>query len=262
MDLLKAKLTTQLKKQVCDLELTANFADEVVSHCTFLNYDKASMLFIQGSPADLAFYVFAGVVKIYCPRSNGTRILMNVAGPGDLIGYADFIDSRGRRAQVFEAEALTKTSVALITRDHMLRLLQSLDQGSRSRLIERVNSAWSSIAHRFGTFLSMSFRERLEFALKELGEKFGVRDSRGILLTLELTQSDFAEMIGSSRPMVSHLFAEMMKERVLLRQGKHIILAEPMADKAPDSSGQLKHAPKKAGTYEPVARDVKRVANM
>src|SRR5216683_1198290 len=88
MDLLKAKLTTQLKKQVCDLELTANFADEVVSHCTFLNYDKASMLFIQGSPADLAFYVFAGVVKIYCPRSNGTRILMNVAGPGDLIGCA------------------------------------------------------------------------------------------------------------------------------------------------------------------------------
>ena len=68
---------------------------------------------------------------------------MNVAGPGDLIGYADFIDARGRRAQVFEAEALTKTSVALFTRDHILRLVQSFDQETRSRLIERVNTAWS-----------------------------------------------------------------------------------------------------------------------
>jgi len=50
-----------------------------------------------------------------------------VGGPGDLIGYADFIDARGRRAQVFEAEALTKTSVALFTRDYILRLVQSFD---------------------------------------------------------------------------------------------------------------------------------------
>ena len=66
----------------------ADFADRIVGQCTFLNYDKGSALFIQGSPADVIFCVFAGLVKIYCPRSNGTRILMNIAGPGDLIGYA------------------------------------------------------------------------------------------------------------------------------------------------------------------------------
>ena len=254
MDLLTAKLAarTLLKKHVSDLDLTADFADEIIGQCTFLNYDKGSMLFIQRSPADLVFYVFAGLVKIYCPRSDGTRILMNLAGPGDLIGYADFMDSRGRRAQVFEAEALVKTSVALFTRDHLLKLLQTLDHESRSILIQRVNTAWSSIAHRFGRFLSMTFKERLEFVLKELSEKFGVRDSRGILLRPELTQSDFAEMIGSSRPMVSRLFAEMMKDGVLRRQGKHLIL--PEADKMPENSSQLKLVPKNTGASEPPAR--------
>jgi CRP-like cAMP-binding protein len=251
MDRLTAKLaaTTSLKKYISDLDLTADFADEIIGRCTFLNYDKGSVLFIQGSPADVVFYVFAGLVKIYCPRSNGTRILMNIAGPGDLIGYADFVDSRGRRAQVFEAEALVKTSVALFTRDHLLKLLHSLDQESRSRLIERVNTAWSSIAHRFGTFLSMTLKERLEFVLRELSEKFGVRESRGILLRPELTHADFAEMIGSSRPMVSRLFEEMMNEGILLRQGKRVILVEP-ADKAAESSRQLKLAATNADIYE------------
>jgi CRP/FNR family cyclic AMP-dependent transcriptional regulator len=234
MDQRKARLeaTSQLKHRVDGLEITATFADEVVSQCTFVNYDEGSMLFIQGSPADILFYVFSGWVKTYCPLAGGTRILMNVAGPGDLIGYADFTDSRGHRAQVFEAEALTKISVALFTRNNILRLLQSLDQKTSSHLIERVNTAWSSIAYRFGSFLGMSLKERLEFVLKELGAKFGVRDSRGILLKPELTQFDFADMIGSSRPMVTRLMSQMIDERTLLRQGRQIILLNSLADQA------------------------------
>jgi CRP/FNR family cyclic AMP-dependent transcriptional regulator len=252
MNLVAARLvaTTQLKKQVGELDLTADFADEIVSRCTFLNYEKGSALFIQGSPADLVFYVFAGLVKIYCPRSNGSRILMNIAGPGDLIGYADFIDSGGRRAQVFEAEALVKTSVALFTRNHLLNLLQTLDQESRSRLIERVNTAWSSIAHRFGTFLGMTFKERLEFVLRELGEKFGVGDSRGALLRPELSHSDYADMIGSSRPMVSRLLSEMSDEGVLLRQGKQLVLSESFTNNTSNlDKGVRNHSAK----FEPAA---------
>jgi CRP-like cAMP-binding protein len=53
-----------------------------------------------------------------------------------------------------------------------------------------------------------------------LAAKFGVKDSRGILLIPEFTHSDLAEMIGCSRPMVSRFIAEMISSRTLPLHGK------------------------------------------
>jgi CRP-like cAMP-binding protein len=166
--------------------------------------------------------------------------MVKLAGPGDLIGHVDYIDSRGRRAQVFEVEALTKCSVALFTRDHVIKLVQSLDHAALLHIIEQLNTAWSSMAQWFGAFLGMSFRERLEVVLHELGARFGVRDKRGILLMPELSHADLADLIGSSRPMVSGLIADMTEEGLILRQGKRSVLLKAFAGEQSDPANQLK----------------------
>ena len=232
--------TRRLETRLNGFGIPGNFVDEIIGHHTVVNYAKGSMVFLQGSPADVMFWVVAGLVKVYCPRPNGSRILVELGGPGDLIGHVDYIDSRGRRAQVFEVEALTKCSVALFTREHVIKLLQSLDHAALLQMIERLNTAWSSIAQWFGTFLGMSFQERLEVVLSELGARFGVRDARGVILTPELSHADLADMIGSSRPMVSRLIAEMTEEGLLLQQGKQYILLEALAREKSDSPSQPK----------------------
>ena len=74
----------------------------------------------------------------------------------------------------------------------------------------------------------MSLRKRLEIVLAELAERFGVPDSRGTLLMPELAQEELAEMIGSSRPMVSKLLTEMTERGMLIREGRrHILMAAP-----------------------------------
>ena len=229
---------SRLKGRLTEIGIPAGFSDEIIGHHTLVNYNKGAMIFLQGSPADFLFCVFTGLAKVYCPRSDGSRILMKLAGPGDLIGYVDYIDPKGRRSQAFEVEAFTKCSVALCTRERVIELLRSLDQGALSQMVEQLNTAWSSMAQWFGTFLGMSFRERLEIVLKELGAKFGVSDTRGTLLMPELSHSDLADMIGSSRPMVSRLIAEMTEEGFLLRQGRQFILLEPLAEEKFDSPRQ------------------------
>jgi len=232
--------TRQLEMRLGDFGIPGNIVDEIIGHHTVVNYNKGSMVFLQGSPADVMFWVVAGLVKVYCPRPDGSRILVELGGPGDLIGHVDYIDSRGRRAQVFEVEALTKCSVVLFTREHVIKLLQSLDHAALLQMIERVNTAWSSTAQWFGTFLGMSFQERLEVVLRELGAKFGVRDTRGVLLTPELSHADLADMIGSSRAMVSRLIAEMIEKGLLLHRGKQFILLEASAGQKSDSPSNPK----------------------
>src|SRR5712692_3836701 len=117
--------TRRLEVRLGDLGVPGKFVDEIIGHHTVVNYNKGSMVFLQGSPADVMFWILAGLVKVYCPRPAGTRILVELAGPGHLLGHVDYFDSRGRRAHVFEVEALTRCSGALFTREYVIKLLQS-----------------------------------------------------------------------------------------------------------------------------------------
>jgi len=96
-------------------------------------------------------------------------------------------------------------------------------------VLEGLNTAWSASAQRFAVFFGMTFRERLEFTLRELGAKFGVRDSRGVVLTPELTQTDLAEMIGCSRPMISRLIADMKEDGLVLNEYRRFVLLDHLA---------------------------------
>jgi hypothetical protein len=126
--------------------------------------------------------------------------------------------------QPFEAQALTKCTVAMFSRDTIMRMIEKLDQPTLIRLTDHFNRSWSLIAHRLVTFLGSSFRQRLELTLKDLASRFGVEDERGFLLTLKLSHMDLAEMIGSSRPMATVLIGEMVADGSLYRQGHQYLV--------------------------------------
>ena len=206
--------------------LPASLVEDLTNHHIRLSYAKDAFIFTQGAPADVLFYILNGLVKVYCPVGDGDRVLLRLAGPGDFLGNIDFLDSGQHRTQLFEARAFTRCSLALLTREHLRKSADLLDSKSLVRLFESLNSAWSSVAHWYAVFLGLSFRERLKAVFRDLAIRFGVKDKRGILVLPELSQIDFAEMIQSSRPMVSRLMTEMIDAKVLARRGRQYIVTE------------------------------------
>src|SRR5260370_9750351 len=103
--------TRRLEMRLGDFGIPGKFTDEIIDHHTVVNYNKGSMVFLQGSPADVMFWVLAGLVKVYCPWPDVTQILVKLAGPGDFIGHFDYIDSSGRGSQLLEFRALPNRSV-------------------------------------------------------------------------------------------------------------------------------------------------------
>jgi CRP-like cAMP-binding protein len=75
-------------------------------------------------------------------------------------------------------------------------------------------------------FLALNYSGELETLLRDLATRFGIKESRGILLVPELTRSDFAEMAGSSRAMVNRLIAEMISAGRLAQSGKQYIIID------------------------------------
>lgn len=206
--------------------LPASLVSEISRENIVVHHPKGFRLFSQGTPADVIMIIISGVVKIYCSNGNGRRFMVQLAGPSEVIGHTDFLDDRGRRCQAFEAEAMTNCSVALVVRDRISRQLRSMDTNVLVALVEQLNSFWTGIAYRYASLMNLGFRERLEVALAEVASRFGVQDSRGVVVTLEFGHEEWAEMIGSSRPMVSRLFAQMIEAGQIAREGKRYILLD------------------------------------
>ena len=200
--------------------------EDLVDQRSAVSYPRGAMVFMEGSPGDLFGCVLAGYVKVYCNTANGARVLARLSGPGDIIGYADAEDCKGRRSKIFETQALTKCSIALFTRERAVRLLRSLEPDEAIELYQTLNSFWSLTLHWWTSFLGLPFEQRLEVVLSDLGRRVGVHDNRGTLIIPELSQADLAEMIASSRPLVSRLLNEMEARGLVQRRGKQYLLLE------------------------------------
>ena len=197
---------------------------EILDYHTDLSYAPGAMIFHQGAPADILLWVVKGLVKESCPSRSGSKIVVRLATTGDLIGCADRIDEKGQWLRRFEAQALSKCVVAMVTRQRVRELLTKLDSVSLLEVSERMNAAWSGWVHYYASLMGMSFRERLELVLAELGRKLGAPDDDGIALTFEPAHGDLAEMVGCSRPMVSRLMADLIKQGEIARRGRLYIL--------------------------------------
>lgn len=222
----------RLRERLVRCGLPPGAITALFSRYTVVRYPKGSPLIVSGSPGDAVFAVITGMVKVYCTGAGVPRLLIDLAGPGDLAGYASLGAPAAGTTSVYEAEALTGASVALFTRDHLLRVMRGLEPGTLLALTEMINSLWSATVHRLAHYLVMSLRERLTDVFVRMDRGYGVRVEGGMLLLPELGQEDLAEMIGGSRPMVSKLLAEMAADGVIAREGRHYLLAEPQLERS------------------------------
>jgi CRP-like cAMP-binding protein len=214
----------QFEAQLLACKVPDKLIREVLEYHSDLRYEPGTTIFCQGAPADIVLWVVKGLVKESCCCPGGNRIVVRLATAGDVIGCADQINAKGQWVRRFEAEAVTKCVIAMVTRQRVRELLTSLPAAALLDVSERMNAAWSGWVHYYAALLGMSFRERLELVLGHLGRKFGAPDDDGIALTFEPAHGDLAEMIGSSRPMVSRLIADLIKQGEISRRGRLYIL--------------------------------------
>lgn len=221
----------KLRARLISHGLPETVVGELIEHHTLVNYAKGAIIFFQGSPADLLFWVSSGLVDILCLEPGGNQTLASLLGPGEIFGFVEVTDRKGRAAQAFQARARTQVQLGLVTREHVCKVLSRLETPLLLHILEEITAAWGAFTHDWAQFLGMNYGERLETVFGELAKKFGVRESRGTLLIPEFGHADFAEMIGSSRPMVSRLIAEMIADGRLAHNGKHYIILDESAIK-------------------------------
>jgi len=215
---------TILRESLSRLKLPAEWVDELIERHIAVSFEKGALAFCEGNTDGMMACILSGYVNVYCPVGDGNRTLVRMAGPGEIIGYPDYIDEKGRNARMFEAQVASKCTMVLFSRDHVARLLSGLSPDDLISVVASLNTLWSENLRRFATLLNLPFWDRLTIVLSDLAKRAGVRDSEGTILMPEILHDDLAEMIGCSRPMVSRLIAQMVDSGLLARRGKQYVL--------------------------------------
>jgi CRP/FNR family transcriptional regulator, cyclic AMP receptor protein len=235
-----------LRASLSHLNLPIDLVDDLIERHIAVAYEKGALALCEGSTDGLIACILSGYVKVYCPVGDGNRTLVRLAGPGEIIGYYDYVDEKSRNARMFEAQVATRCTLALFNRDHVLRLLANLQTEHLVSILAALNTFWSENLRFFTTLLNLPFWDRLTIVLNDLAKRAGVQDSEGVILIPEIFHEDLAEMIGCSRPMVSRLIAQMVKFDLLARRGKQYVLLKKW-----DSDGDRRRHKKLASRFEP-----------
>jgi CRP/FNR family cyclic AMP-dependent transcriptional regulator len=197
---------------------------EFAAYRTVVNYTPGALIFSRGDPADILRWVTKGIVKVICPVGDGSQIFAQLVTANEFLGSTDQLNDRNQWVHRFEARAMTKCEIAMVTRHHLSSLLRKVDPKTLVEMIQHLNSMWAGWVEHCTKFLGLSFPKRLKLVLTEMGRKFGVPDQDGLLLTFELNHADIAEMIGSSRPLVSRLMAELEKAGEIAKRGRRYVI--------------------------------------
>ncbi len=213
----------RLRARLMDWSLPLDLFDDLLDRHIVVNLPRNTLIFQRGAFADVVCWLKAGLVDILYRQGEKEEILVDIATPGDILGFADFLDT-GNRRQLFDARARTRCEIGIVTRDRISLALSKLSPESLVALAEKINGWWAENLEHWAKFYRMDTRERLACVFDRLAETCGAEVASGTLIVPELSHRDFALLTGSSRPLVTRMLAEMVAQGHLTRRERQYIL--------------------------------------
>lgn len=195
-------------------------ARRLAANSTGLKVRREDAIFMEGEASSRVYILLSGVAKL-CYVNRDQRVLVGFVGPGEIFGLSSLL---GQSTRPFRCEAYSDCTVAVVKPDIFVDTVLGVPLERLSLVLDVTVGRWWGMVVRYANFVGLGLRERLAGALLELAEKFGVRDSRGTLLTLKLTHAELAELVGASRQRTTEQLNDFEREGVITREGRRLII--------------------------------------
>ncbi|HTH50329.1 MAG TPA: Crp/Fnr family transcriptional regulator [Pyrinomonadaceae bacterium] len=195
-------------------------------------FDKGSILFIEGDAPRGVFLLHRGRVKLTTSTPEGRVLILGVAVPGDTLGLSAVLTRQDLEAT---AEAIEPIAVhfvardiylAKVKRDPVMAFSAAMELGRRYRESHAMMRSLSST----DPVLSRLARLFLRWASDGLSTENSDGATNGqspVQLHNNFTHQQIAEMIGSSRETVTRVLREMRERHLVTLKGADLCIHSP-----------------------------------
>jgi CRP/FNR family cyclic AMP-dependent transcriptional regulator len=181
------------------------FLDSVGVSRKVVEFPKKAAIFAQGDPAEHVLYIQQGGVKLSVVNETGKEAVVAVLRPGDFFGEGCLA---GQRLRMGSANSTAPTTVLMIDKDEMIRVLHA-EHAFSDRFIAYMLSRNIRTEENLIDQLFNSTEKRLARTLLLLA-RYGKKDEPQKILP-KVSQETLAEMIGTTRSRVN-LFMNKFKK--------------------------------------------------
>ena len=172
---------------------------------TTAKYCKGDVIFKQEAPADAVFYVQKGKLKIVVASKQGKEAVIALLGPDEFFGEGCLI---GQPLRLATAMAMADSEVLRVSKAEMVRVLHA-ESAFGEMFIAHLLIRNSKIEEDLVDQLFNSSEKRLARTLLMLAN-FG-KEEGPQPITTKISQETLAEIIGTTRPRVSHFMNKFRK---------------------------------------------------
>lgn len=191
----------------------------LASHVVARRYRKNTIVLSKGEESDTMYVVRSGRLRVYLDDEQGNEITIRLLGPGDVFGELAMLSGAPRAAHVMTME---DCELLAVSRSHFMEFLAANSQiGFRiiGALVQRIQEMTEDIS----TLALLDVYGRVRNTLERLAKE---RDGKRV--TDRLTHQEMANMVGSSREMVSRILRDLKAGGYVSMQDKRIIIEKKL----------------------------------
>jgi CRP/FNR family cyclic AMP-dependent transcriptional regulator len=196
---------------------------------------RLEVIYAPGAPADAAYWVRRGRIKISRLSSDGREITLGFCHSGDLFGEEALVTGAARSCQ---AQALDDATLLTLPAALFQRSLQ--EEAAFAFSLARLISTRRELAEE--QIENLAFRDvggRLALLLLSLAAQQGRRlPDGGTLLDTRLTHQELANCVGTTRETLTLTIDRFKTDGWIRLEGRMIAICEPEALRARASNGR------------------------
>jgi CRP/FNR family transcriptional regulator, cyclic AMP receptor protein len=180
-------------------------------------YRKGQLLFVENDPGESLIVLRRGAVMVFRTAPTGERAVLSVMRPPDTLGEVSLLDGSARSAS---AEAIEDCQALALSRGAFLELVHA-----NPRILDAVMRSLGGLIRRLTeqnadhVFLDLPGR-----VAKTLVRLAG--ETQAPMVTIELNQSQLAEMAGGSRQSVNQAIGSFASRGWLRTEGRRIVVTD------------------------------------
>jgi CRP/FNR family cyclic AMP-dependent transcriptional regulator len=197
--------------------LEPDVRQRVVAATVPRTYRKGQLLFMENDPGESLVVLRRGAVAVFRTSPTGERAVLNVMRPPEVLGEVSLLDGAARSAS---AEAIEDCAALALSRGAFIELVHA-----NPRILDAVMRSLGSLIRRLTeqnadhVFLDLPGR-----VAKTLVRLAG--ESHAPMVTIELNQSQLAEMAGGSRQSVNQAIGSFASRGWLRTEGRRIVVTD------------------------------------
>ena len=212
---------TKVLKQLKSLSrLSAAQLDKIAANLTARTFKKDQIVFDQDEPAKLVYLLIAGVARV---SYNGyeRQTIVSLLSPGEFFGLDSLMPESRHPFRCDAFETLTLGSIK--PRAFVETVLGIPYENFLPGFATTLHLSRQSYVHCIRG-IGLDVRRRTALELANLADHFGAADARGTLITLAISHETLASIVGASRQQVTEYLNEFDREKIILREGRRIIV--------------------------------------